>query len=897
MDLTQAELARQVGCVAGTIKSIEADLRRPSKQLAERLAQVLALEPETRAIFLKAARSELAVSQLQPLPTAVSASGERTSTPPVSRLVHHHLRAPVSDFCGRGLDLDRLQAVLDLAAGADGGAAVAGISGMGGIGKTELAYAVAARVQGAYPDGLLLLDLDGTSTAPLTSTQALQQIIRSFWPEGQLPEEPAAIQQLYRSTLAGRRVLILADDASDAVQVRPLLPPAGSALLITSRQRFALDGMTVVHLERLVEEEAVQLLRGICARLDEQQARLIADRCGGLPLALRVSGGILLNDPALTPERYLAQLTDQCLASLRDPDDPERDVAAVLRLSYAALEPPLQMRFCQLGVLAAEADLALVASVLELSEEAADAALRTLLRRCLVEYDPVQNRWRLHDLVRACALAWLRELADERAARLRYARRVIATVQQIDECLQIWASREVWDDKLAALMQFDRMRAHLDAVRVWLWGQPPEPDIDALLIAEAHATRNVGEIRDPLRAVRVPQQERALVAAQRRNDLPAQACFLGNLGGALRLLGDLRGAFSAYQRWLTYARAAGDRHEEQRALDQLGHAYADLGQPDKALECHEQALALAREIGDPQGECYTLSSLGSTYQELGELPIAVGYTEQSLAMACDRGDLRGESRALTLLGRIALFRGEVHGAIDYHQRHLVLARAAGDRRAEGRALSNLGATWIDLGQIPIAISYLEQSLTIAREIGDRNGEGQVLGRMGDAAVERGDLPAAIAYQEQHLAIVRETGDRPFEGWRLSRLGAAYAAAGQIAAALQAIGSAKVIAGEIRDRMLEGWVLGTLAGIQTFQGQHSEANITYQQAIDLLDRQGYTRGLVRTRWAYGQFLVRQGDREQGIALMAECVAYEQRIGHAKADEHAALVDSLRAGGSL
>ncbi|GAB4193704.1 MAG: hypothetical protein OHK0022_08900 [Roseiflexaceae bacterium] len=117
-------------------------------------------------------------------------------------------------------------------------------------------------------------------------------------------------------------MLILADDARDATQVRLLLPLVGSALLVTSRQRFVLDGMRVVDLGRLDADAAVALLRGICARLDEAQAGEIARLCGYLPLALRASAGILLNDTALTPERHIAQLKQQPLAALHDPRRP-----------------------------------------------------------------------------------------------------------------------------------------------------------------------------------------------------------------------------------------------------------------------------------------------------------------------------------------------------------------------------------------------------------------------------------------------------------------------------------------------------------------------------------------------------------------------------------------------
>jgi predicted ATPase len=164
------------------------------------------------------------------------------------------------------------------------------------------------------------------------------------------------LQALYYSVLRGQRALILADDTSDAAQVRPLIPPAGCALLVTSRLRFTLPGMVTLDLEQLGEEEAVQLLRALCARLNMANAQALARMCGYLPLALRTSGSSLRNDRALHVATYLACLVDtqQRLTQLSDPDDPQLDVAASLALSYAQLDEPAQQIFRQLGVFVAD---------------------------------------------------------------------------------------------------------------------------------------------------------------------------------------------------------------------------------------------------------------------------------------------------------------------------------------------------------------------------------------------------------------------------------------------------------------------------------------------------------------------------------------------------------------
>jgi hypothetical protein len=138
----------------------------------------------------------------------------------------HQLRAPVGDFVGRAQEIDQLVTALRRS----GGAAISGLRGMGGIGKTELAYVVANQLKPLFPDAQLVVNLRGASTSSLSPEQALQTIIRAFQPEAKLPDELNELKGVYTSVLADKRALILADDAKDAAQVRPLLPPAGCAL-------------------------------------------------------------------------------------------------------------------------------------------------------------------------------------------------------------------------------------------------------------------------------------------------------------------------------------------------------------------------------------------------------------------------------------------------------------------------------------------------------------------------------------------------------------------------------------------------------------------------------------------------------------------------------------------
>jgi len=310
-----------------------ADFTEPAQQEAQ-LARVVA-----------AVRGELRLPEVGP-PLA------RLLGPSVSAC--YQLRAPVGDFVGRTDEIDRLVSALSVATG--DAAAIGGVRGMGGIGKTELAYVVANRIAPAYPDAQFLVELRGASRNPLTPQQALQTVIRVFEPEARLPDELGQLQALYRSLFTGRRALILADDAKDAAQVRPLLPPAGCTLLVTSRNHFSLPGMEAINLGTLPPAEAAVLLLDICSRIGDH-ATTLAKLCGYLALALRISASLLANSSRRVGH-YLEQLEAERLKYLNDPDDPAASVEVSLRLSYDALEPEAQRALCQLSLSPKGLDLA-----------------------------------------------------------------------------------------------------------------------------------------------------------------------------------------------------------------------------------------------------------------------------------------------------------------------------------------------------------------------------------------------------------------------------------------------------------------------------------------------------------------------------------------------------------
>ena len=287
----------------------------------------------------------------------------------------------------------------------------AALDGLGGVGKTTLAVHVAHLVKDDYPDGQIQVDLKGVSDSPLTPAAAMQEVIRVLEPEAQFPEDEAAVAALYQRVLAGKRVLLLWDNARDGAQVRPLLDatPGSCGLVVTSRKALALPGVQSRNLEVLPEGEAVELLAEILKgrKADDGELKELAEHCGCLPLALRVAGSFLAAKRDWTVQEYLAELADerQRLTRLRHED---LDVGAVLGLSAAQLvreQPELAARWQELTVFPGSFDRAAAAAVWALDEREARESLSTLLEWALLLFDPATGRYRFHDLMRPVAAA------------------------------------------------------------------------------------------------------------------------------------------------------------------------------------------------------------------------------------------------------------------------------------------------------------------------------------------------------------------------------------------------------------------------------------------------------------------------------------------------------------
>lgn len=813
--LSQVQLAERAGVGQKTLKRLETGRTgTPHPDTLKAIAGALGLEPE--ALFAE---------------EVVEAAAEAAPAPPPAV---HQLPRPPRNFTARERELAELDAQL-----ARGGA-LSAIQGMGGIGKTALALVIAERWSDRFPDGQFYLDLKG-ATEPVAPGEAMLHVIRSIDPSRPLPKTEAEVASAYRSILRGKRVLLLLDNAVGREQVEPLLPPEGSVLLVTSRQRFALPGLHTLALSPLAPSESQSLLDTLAPHA-AAAANQLAELCGGLPLALSLAGRALAERPDLDPAEYAARLADDS-DRLRQLDLAESNggVEASFALSYGLLDADQQRGLCALAVFPQHFDRAAAGAVWELSPEAADARIGALLRLNLLEWDGAGKdaRYRLHDLVRLFALARLSPEEYERTA-LRHARHYLELLATMDRAAQTRGTEH-------ALAAVDREWVHIRA-------------------AFEHCRE---------RAASSPQ------AAQLASSAPD--------AGLLRLRQHPRERVSYCALAVQLAHGRGEHKLEGRLLAHAARAHQELGEAREALEQSQRALAIANATGDVQTQVGALIAQGDAHHALGEPRQAIAAAERALSLAREIGAEADEAAASIVLAWAHHVAGESARAVEYAEQVLPMAQALRAPVLEATARLALGFALEAIGQAARVPPHAGACLRIARELGDLRIEGYALLLAGDRDARDRNIARGIE-------IAHEIGDRRLEGNALLYLAHAHNARGAAREACETAERALEIAELTADRTLAGNTLVALGGAYTGLGELPRAVEVLRRGLEAATAIGSPRLEAMSAWMLGAALERQGQTAEAIELLERACAYQEAIGHGGAAHTRAWVQALRARGS-
>jgi DNA-binding SARP family transcriptional activator/tetratricopeptide (TPR) repeat protein len=655
---------------------------------------------------------------------------------PVPRL----LPAAVSHFVGRTDVLKILNEFAGNAARHSEAVLIAAIGGLAGIGKTALAVHWAHQVADQFPGGQLYVDLRGFGPrgSPVTSAEAIRGFLDALGvPAAQMPAGLDARMARYRSLLAGKRVLVVLDNARDATQVRPLLPGSpGCLVVVTSRNQLdglaASTGARLLALGVLSEADSSELLAAIVgserAGAEPDAVAEIAGLCGRLPLALAIAAARTAARPGLPLAALAAEFRDaRDRLDALDAGDPATSVRAVFSWSSDQLTGSEARLFRLLGVhpgpdITAPAAASLAGTGLARARR----DLAELARACLVtEHDP--GRYGMHDLLRAYAS------------------------EQARAC-------------------------HTDAARRAAAGR--------VLDHYLHTARAACVLLNPLREqqITLPAPQPGVAPEHLADGQHALAWFEAEhrvLLAAAGLAG--RDGFDACAWQLPWAMA--------EFLDRRGYW-------DEQSDIERAGLAAAERLGDKAGQAVARRLLAYSCARRGDNEQARAWLAPCLELYRQLGDRDGQARVRQSLSYVANQQGNYADAIGHDQQALVLFRATGHRVGQAAALNNIGWNHALLGDLEQARAFCQQALALHRELASP-GEPHTWDTLGYIEHQLGRYGEAANCYQNALAIFREQRYRFYQAHTLTHLGDTHHAADDRRQARQAWQQALDILDDLR----------------------------------------------------------------------------------------------------
>jgi len=664
-------------------------------------------------------RQDPSITTPDPVPVTVAAPGGPAQLP-----------LSVASFAGRDDELARLDDLL-VAAEADPvrstAVVISTVSGTAGVGKTALALQWAHRVAGRFPGGQLYVNLRGFDPGEpaMDPADAIRSFLDAFAvPAARIPTGRDAQAGLYRTVLAGKRVLVVLDNARDEQQVRPLLPGSpGCFVVVTSRNRLAglaaAEGAHPLDLDlpSAAEARAILVRRVGTARAAAEPAAVddIIASCARLPLALAVTAARAATKPALPLAVIAAQLHDDVATLDRFPGgDRATDIRATFARSYQVLSPDAAMLFRRLGLCPGQdTALAAAASLAGLAPPQVRPILDELTRMHLVG-EHTHGRYGFHDLLRA------------------YAR--------------------------------EQVEAH-----------DSDPDRDAathrLMDHYLHTAHRAATLLSPLRdQVPLAPPHPGVTVAQLGDQGHARVWFIAEHAGLLAAVG----------------RAPHRFDEQVWQLATTLYTYLDrYGHPHDNIAIQTAGLTAAQRLGDRRAQAYAHRSLGFAAIQLDRFADAEAHNGQALRLFQEIGNPAAGAQVHLNLSSIAHRRADFAEAVRQSRLALRLFQSAGHRLGRALAMNNVGWNLAHLGDHRRALSYCRRATLMFNEAGDCHSEAAAGDSLGYIYFHLNDPHRAVACYQRSIELYRQTGDLQMEADTFINLADGHDRAGNSTAAHRA----------------------------------------------------------------------------------------------------------------
>ncbi|MFD7669112.1 ATP-binding protein [Streptomyces sp. NPDC059788] len=652
-------------------------------------------------------------------------------------VVPRQLPAAPRWFAGRAAELASLTAALGGAAEPGAMVMISAIGGAGGVGKTWLALHWAHQHADRFPDGQLFVDLRGFTPLgePTPAAQALRGFLNALGVDpADVPADPDARAGLYRSLVAGRRMLIVLDNARDTTQIAPLLPGTSACTVLVTSRRY-LAGLVTTHgarsldLDVLSAPEARQLLvdhlGGERVAAEPEAVDAFLECCGGLPLALSIVAARATAHPGFPLELLAEELRDHAtrLDEL-DAGEIPLNLRAAFSSSYHALTPEAAVLLGLAG-LAPGPDISLpaAASLAGLPAARTRALLRELETAHLVA-QPVPGRYRLHDLICLYASEQARQHQAE-GSRDDALRRLLDfylhTAYAADQVLDPHRESVTPDPPAAGC----RPHPLPDEARALAWLDAEHPCLMAAqrLAVERQWYTPVWQLaptlhtyhwRRGLLADQVAVARAGLDATRQLADEATQAPAHRLLAEACALVGRHAESLEHLHQALTLAERTADLPSQAHTHRVLAWAWGQQGGSQPALDHATRSLGLFQALGDQEWEARGLNQTAWYSVQLGHYDQALAYCGKALVLHRRHHNRNGEALSLSVHAYLGLCTGRHRDVLEHGRRALILFRDIGNTYHEALLLDGLGQAHAALGQHGQARDAWQQALELYR---------------------------------------------------------------------------------------------------------------------------------------------------------------------------------------
>lgn len=738
-------------------------------------------------------------------------------------------------FVGRRRDIDAITAEINsqLATGAP---VICAIDGMPGIGKTTLATLLAHRLRGLCPDGALQLHLRAHDEhqSPTDPETALGLLL------GMLNVEPVRIQQaggldyllaLWRKATAGKRLLLLLDDAANAEQITPLVPSgAGNIVLVTSRNRLSGIPEAIRHpLEPMPDADAGELLIG-AARMSptsDPALRDVVAACGGVPFALAVAGNTLRTRQAWSLDDLAEHLASTRNAHPRKPDSIIGPLFRVFSTSYRDLPEPERVLLRRLSLSPGpRIHFRAAAALADTDPGDTDLALLNLVEKSLL-MEPERRYYQLHDMMRAFG-AYACDIEEDPAQLEAAVERLVCYTLDTVEA----ASRLFHPHRHVVLIDRaenrDSRHAHgfSDARQATAWLDAEQP---WLRITAEHWFAN-GRPREAAALVHM------ISKFMDRRSLWKESLALHE---------------NALNTWRDHEYAVGQGF----ALTDLAMAHWRLGELDPALRFANEALDLWSNLGDLSGQADALLYLGRVYHSGYSKAEAIEYFRRCMTLRKAAKDDHGRAIALYHLGAALFDHGDHRAGIGYTQQALAAVRVARDELVECDCINNLGAFYEHLGEYEEAEAYYRKALSLVQRMGNRVNIGTILINLAEIQTRLNRPGAALPLLERAQEIFHGTDNKYIQAYILVTQARAEAHLGHSHSARALLDHADLVMEQLGNLQLAAQIL-------LIRGDMGAADKAYQAAVSY-----YASALSHAEAAEDQLLQAEICHHMGNALSA------------------------------